>query len=121
MGIHHGELLATMWVGLLLWIVHFEGDSSSIVPSLVPRLPCSCSFKSVLVPRLLPFVVLWLGFSFVMEVTAVPLPCEHKSKNKETGEAWNEADGQRVAERTGSFSSRLPMGSSVSAEGFVPC
>ena len=28
---------------------------------------------------------------------------------------------QRVAERTGSFSSRLPMDSSVSAEGLVPC
>ena len=97
-----------------------EGDSQSIVPSLVPRPSLFLLFESVLVPRLPPFVVLWLGFSFVMEVTTVPLPCEHKSKNKETGEAWNEADGQRVAERTGSFSSRLPMGSSVNAEGLVP-
>ena len=72
MGIHHGELLATMWVGFLLWIVHLEGDSSSIVPSLVPRLPCSCSLNQFWFPGFPHFFVLWLGFSFVMEVTAVP-------------------------------------------------
>ena len=95
MGIQHGELLATTWVELLLWIVSSLVNrilrDRSIVPSLVPRPSLFLLFESVLIPRLPSLFVLWVGFSFVMEVTSVPLPCEHNSKNKEMGEAWNEA------------------------------